>query len=408
MIEATLLILGAFLGVLVDIFFRHNILHFILKVKKIVARALDKPDPITDRPYQLRFGNIVTDYVSLYGTGELPLNFRHLRADFVDEFVRLPKDLDRLRIAKRKELQEKARLQKSNLWNGERFALISYYPTRYGITEEPGISFTFKLTDYAAFLGITLRLDDSGLIQDNAGNLTTIREKYFPNFDVEQPNQYVTHSFGLNLSVITKDNKMLFCQRNAFVAHKKRIYTVPMNEGMQYPQDIDDFGKPSFLKTVYRGLIEELGVNLNDLGYSKYTLDMLNFGMLASDNEYSLLGRVKLPLITEEVEEMYYFSAKDRGLETQNELYAVDYDPYSIIEFVSAHGPWSGRGLAVVYYSMVREWGYRETKFALSRKSFSTKRLFTSIIRDNKKELSENSNNKSFNSVAMLEDLLDI
>jgi serine/threonine protein kinase len=309
---------------------------------------------------RLNFGKLSTDWIGLHGTGETPL--RHLHTELLEEYVSLPDDLDSIRETERKELEQKAQEGRANVWNGERFALTDFYPTRYGRNEEIGITCEFKLTDYAAFRSITHRADQTGLVRDSDGNFTTIRQKYFPVFDIERPNPWLTHSFGINLAVITRDRKLVLTQRNAFVATGKKLFNIPANEGMQYPQDMDEYGKPSFVKAAVRALWEELGVNIKTLGEHRVNIEFLNFGALVQENQYALLGRAKLPLSFQELEEVYFLRAKDRNLETRNQLYAINYLPESIMNFVNSHYPWAHNGLATLYYMMVREWGYEETK----------------------------------------------
>jgi hypothetical protein len=367
MTEVILLVIGAILGVIADIFLRQTILRFVLRIRRLIAKLTKRADPLAGHPDQLRFGNITTEWVSLHGTGELPLLLKHIRTYFVEEYVTLPRDLEVLRDRRRKELAKKVSDTESDIWNGERFALTSFNPTRYGRTEEIGLNFEFKLTDYAAFFAITLKADQLGLVNDDAGNPTTIREKYFPYFDLEKPNPYLTHSFGINLVVITKDHKVILTQRNAFVANKKKFYSIPMNEGMQHPSDLDELGRPSFLKTATRGLWEELGIDPQIVNKEVRNIEFLNFGALARANEYALLGRVKLPIDSRELEQAYHVHAKDKAMETRHELYAVDYIPDVVLEFVNQHSPWTYNALATLYYMMVREWGYWETKRALAK-----------------------------------------
>jgi hypothetical protein len=103
-------------------------------------------------------------------------------------------------------------------------------------------------------------------------------------------------------------------------------------------------------------------VNIKTLGEHRVNIEFLNFGALVQENQYALLGRAKLPLSFQELEEVYFLRAKDRNLETRNQLYAINYLPESIMNFVNSHYPWAHNGLATLYYMMVREWGYEETK----------------------------------------------
>lgn len=361
-------VLGAVLSVVAMIFLYQPLMSFILGGRRKWAKFRKYVDPLAGKPNQLKFRNIITEWVSLHGTGEIPLLHKHLRTEFIKEYVSLPKDLEALRNHCREELEQKKKDVQSDVWNGKRFALVKYGPTRYGTKEKAGLCFAFKLTDYASFIAITSKADEVGQVKDEAGVPTTIRNKYFPYFDLDTPNPYLTHSFGINLVVITKDRKIIFTQRNALVAKKSKYYSIPMNEGMQYPMDLNKDGQPSFLDASKRGLQEELGVEPEILGTDAKAIEFLNFGALAKANEYALLGRVKLPIGSLDLENRYQTHAKDKSLETCHKLYAIDYNPDAILEFVNTHKPWTHNGLATIYFAMVREWGYRETQSALSKR----------------------------------------
>ena len=210
------------------------------------------------------------------------------------------------------------------------------------------------------------------LVIDPAGNPTTIRNKYYTKFDPEVPNKYLSHSFGINLSVISgKDKVITFVQRNAKVAVGKKWFSITMNEGMQYPNDIDENNKPSFIKTAVRGLIEEVGLDIFQIGLKYEDIEFLNFGARFDTNEYAILGSVKVPLTFREIEHAFINSAKDRGHETRHILYPCDFSIPDIVNFVNSHSPWSHHGLATVYYTMVRDWGYWEVKRELSISGFN-------------------------------------
>ncbi len=115
--EIALLVGGAFIGVLFDLWLRPSLRRLGLQIKRRVARLTKQPDPFADRPHQLRFGNTLTDWVSLYGTGEVAINSRYLRTELIDEYVSLPVDLNALRAKARRELTMKEKNIKADVWN---------------------------------------------------------------------------------------------------------------------------------------------------------------------------------------------------------------------------------------------------------------------------------------------------
>ena len=365
--DIALVIIGAILGVIADLLFRQKLLELNLKAKRFIFRRFYKTDPFSGKPSQLRFGNTITGWISLYGTGEHAIENSLLRAELDEQPIELPSDLRRLRDYTKATLQKKVSEGHSNIWNAQRFSLREFEPTRLGSIERLGLWFRFQLTDYAAYYAITSQLDKP-VVFDMAGNLCTIRDKYFPMFDVERPNPYITHSFSIDLVVVTKqDNKVILVKRNNLVARSKNKFTVSVQEGMQYPLDLDEHGRPSFVKTAVRGLWEELGIDLDRINVTSSKIEFLNFGVLANISEYALLGCIKLPIRAYDVEQAYYDLAKDRGLETTNELYAVDFYPAPILEFIANHAPWTHHGIANLFYTMVRYWGYWEVKRTIKK-----------------------------------------
>ena len=179
--------------------------------------------------------------------------------------------------------------------------------------------------------------------------------------------------------ITAKDQKIILVQRNAIVARSKNKFHVSVKEGMQYPLDIDEHGRPSFIKTAKRGLLEELGLDLDGMGVPPNKIEFLNFGVLADISEYALLGCIRLPLSAFDVEQAYFDIAKDRGLETTNKLYAVDFIPADILDFVNNHTPWTHHGIATLYYTMIRYWGYWETRQTIKEKMPESLILFDEI-----------------------------
>lgn len=379
---AIIFLLGAVIGGIVHAFFA-EVFHvwlgsaffrWTLRLRRLWLALFGRYEELIDEPQQLHVGGVRTAWYSLHGTGESPL--RHLTTEFVEEWIELPQDLAAISEATRKELEDRARQGKSDVWNGRRYALIKYTPTRYGETEEEGVHFEFKLTDYAAHYGICLRMDVPGLVMDSTGKRCTIREKYFQELDPLTPNAYLTHAFGVNLLVMSRDNCSIFLQRGPHVTAFANAYHISVNEGMQYPTDLDNRGKPSFYKTATRGLREELGIDLEELGVTAtHVIEFLNFGVVGHRNLYGILGWATLPLTAKQIQQSYYWRAKDRPLETRSTIYAVEFRPDKIVEFINNYRPWVHHGLATVYFAMVRKFGYQVVREQLERRPIAAAAL---------------------------------
>jgi len=367
------IILGAIAGVTADLLFRQKLLKLLLICKRWINIKRGLIDPIALKPAQLvTNGNTKFNWISLLGTGEYLILHKYMKNDLIPEYISLPKDLDEIRKIERNRLEKLEKISNGEIWNGVRYSLTDWEIHHHDkVTEQLGLKCKFLLTDYAAFHSLNSNLDVKNLVNDPAGNPTTIRDKYYSTFNPEVPNKYLCHSFGINLSVLSGvDNFITFVQRNAKVAKGKKWFSIAMNEGMQYPNDLDENNKPSFVKTAIRGLIEELGINISQVGLNEKDIEFLNFGARFDENEYAILGCIKLPLTFREIEHAFINSAKDRGHETRHTLYYCNFTIPDIVNFVNSHSPWSHHGLATVYYTMIRYWGYWEVKKELSISGF--------------------------------------
>jgi hypothetical protein len=255
-------------------------------------------------------GSVVTDWVSLEGTARTPIRPGDITTELVDTFLPLSPDLDALATSRRMELETKAKVN-AKVWNGHRFALIGFNRTRQRPDDEeaPAVHLQFAKTDYATFQAIRNQLDVAGLVRSDLGIPTTIRQKYFSRFDPDHPPRFLCHSLGINFAVVTADGKIAFVRRAA-QTQLGHAYSIPMNEGMQYPADLDIAGRPSPLLTTVRGLWEELGIDCNELNIdANEAVVYFNFGVVASISEYALLGRVRLAIGSEELVDRHRFLA---------------------------------------------------------------------------------------------------
>lgn len=316
-------------------------------------------------PSHLALGGVSIDWVPLAGSGEEPLVTDKLVARLDPRFVDLPPELQDLADRKRDELEGLQRAGDESIWNGKRFSLQAFQPTRDAAEEREGVRFDFRLTDYATYLAITAHMHSEG-VRGRSGKVRTIAQQYY-RFDPAVPVTAVTHSFGVTLAVVTKDisPKLIVLRRGGKVARSKHKFHASVGEGMQYPMDLREDGHPSFLKTVSRGLDEELGIPVCELGDPRRYVQFLNFGVLESISEYGLIGRVLLPAPAALVERWFHDRAKDRDLESTHELFFVGYDLDTVSQFLATHGPWTHHGLAAIYFSLVAEFGYIQTRRSL-------------------------------------------
>jgi len=91
--------------------------------------------------------------------------------------------------------------------------------------------------------------------------LKSLSPKQFVEIVVNPEQRWASTSFGVDLCVITADNKLILFVRSNQVGVGQGLTTIGLSEAMT-KDDVDESKQPSIFSTALRGLQEELGITL--------------------------------------------------------------------------------------------------------------------------------------------------
>ncbi|EIF00706.1 hypothetical protein SacglDRAFT_03860 [Saccharomonospora glauca K62] len=176
--------------------------------------------------------------------------------------------------------RERNRIAESpTAWNEEKLGVAAVHVRRDARYDDPGLLIDFFRTDYATFSVVTNSWAKHVAGSDLAELLPAERLRHvLPG---------LSHSFGVNLTVVTADNQVILTRRSPRISSARSATHISANEGMR----ADDLraGRPDPFRTAWRGIDEELGVDVPE--------DRIVFHSLILDAEryqWALLGHVDL------------------------------------------------------------------------------------------------------------------
>lgn len=136
-------------------------------------------------------------------------------------------------------------------WNEKRLGLSRVIHGRHAEMDIPTYELVFHPTDYAAtrfseeWWQAVMTRDD--ILALDRGDLADV----FPG---------LSHSFGINATVVTEDGYLVLVHRSARISSARRLKHISVNEGMQI-DDLNSTKSPDVEATIKRGLSEELGIS---------------------------------------------------------------------------------------------------------------------------------------------------
>jgi hypothetical protein len=197
----------------------------------------------------------------------------------------------------------------------------------------PSVLLDFDLSEYVAG-----RIVGLAFVANGAKQLLT-SAKMLP---------WASQGFGVNVSLLTADNKVLFAVRGHATASGQGLRHCAMNEGMQ-AADTDADGNPDFLLAIRRGLQEELGID-HDLGITR-----IQSLFVTDTNQWAVSGLVDLRAThwTESQIRLAHATASDRG---EADLFFVDHTAFSIAQALQT-GQWIPHGAVTVALAAIDSLG---------------------------------------------------
>ncbi|MFN8529913.1 MAG: toll/interleukin-1 receptor domain-containing protein [Anaerolineae bacterium] len=177
-------------------------------------------------------GPLTSDWYIVDGNGTDPYLPQNIHTHYIDTPLDLPAEFAARRAHIEERETSRAKIGLQSAWNGGLYYLQSVNVGRHGTEEDPIIDMWFGPTDYFTFLATNALLLD----QEDSDTAALI-ERYFVDADWNTPIRYFSNSFGINLAVITSDQKVILAQRSNNVASRPGAIGVSINEGLSRPID---------------------------------------------------------------------------------------------------------------------------------------------------------------------------
>jgi|GEM_PF-2683030 len=258
---------------------------------------------------------------------------------------------------KRMESEAEERGEDYKYSNGSRYRLLRLSPHNRTLEEERNkVTITFGPSDYFRFLATSRVLDKEFEWPD--GRTISLRDKYLSDVagEPERVVDFLANSFGLNILIVTADNKAIFVQRSENVALRKSMHHISVNEGLRASDGKKLFDQRSATdktplideKAAPRGVLEEMGYALDP---ESERVIWTRLGLDTDGYQYGLLGYVRVKATTQEILSLAQY-AKDLKLETLGAFYAVDFTPEAICEFIISRNPWVAWAIDCLYEAL--------------------------------------------------------
>jgi hypothetical protein len=296
---------------------------------------------IRDTTPHLRIGDLVVeDWTILDGLSPGGIN---VRARIQSEDVELPDDLREIRRSIERDIAEQNRNNLPSPYNGERFAITQIGFHRANDQDETNTCHIgFKYSDYFNFLATSGALES---VLPSTGE--TVRAKYYSNvIPGVIEHDYLYNSFGINLAVVTNDERLVVVRRNAALDMNGGILNSSVNEGISRQLDLAADRNLDFCFTAFRGLMEELGVESDAVR----ELNLTSIGYSDKFCQYGALGHALLSISSDEVAARIALSKDGSfeigrdiategpgGSQARHSVYFIEHTPAALSEFLLEH-----------------------------------------------------------------------
>ena len=171
-------------------------------------------------------------------------------------------------------------------WDGEKLALKFAQQSRTADGREtPIVDLEFGTSKYSAFSII------SSLWKNHFESI--VAESHEP-LDLDQVIPGLSHSFGVNLTLRTADNKLLLTTRSAKTNSGRQFRHIAVNEGLSI-EDRNSSKHPDLFACARRGVKEELGIDLaTDGSNSGAKMSIHTIALDVNRYQWAALGHVDL------------------------------------------------------------------------------------------------------------------
>jgi len=330
------------------------------------------PPPI-QMPFHFHLGPYVLPLVMLDGDGQSVYSPDNIICHYLPIPLGLPPEIEAIKAKIAAEQEEKKVAGEPYMWNGRIYYLQRWARGRTVEDENLELRLWFGPSDYFTYLATNMSLY-SEVDDPETGKKIKLYDKYFADYDWSdpflQPIPLFSNIFGVVVSLVTSDNKLLLVKRSPHTGGRAGVYNIPINESVH--PDLDratNSDAPDMYHTTIRGAMEELNLELDPTEITFYA-----FGV---DSKYSMwnpYAMARTKFTSQEVAQMRGRGAKDKW-ESQA-MFFIDFEIRSILEFVRSTIPyekrhavdtiWSPGALAAVYYVLVHEFGKKRVEAAIA------------------------------------------
>lgn len=266
----------------------------------------------------------------------------------------LPPEFSQMSPGERVELLQQERreiAEDPSRWNESRMGLAALTHGRFEATDTPVYTLVFHPTDYAAtrhtekWWGEVMKRDD----------LVTLGRE-----DLGHIYPGMSHSFGLNATVVTDDGQLILVRRSARISSGRPLTHISVNEGMQL-SDLDASKAPDVVHALLRGVEEELG--LRDVPRDSVLLHSLVLD--ATRYQWALLGHVDLRgtgIRFEDVDRARRAGQATDGWENDR-VYGIPFTPEDVLKALKDRTSWIAHGWVNLVLSSVVAFPARSAEF---------------------------------------------
>lgn len=217
-------------------------------------------------------------------------------------------------------------------WNEKRFGLARIHHGRQADTDRPVYDLVFHSTDFAASRFTEQywaeRRDRDDLLK-------------LPHESFAQVLPGMSHSFGLNATVVTADDHLILVQRSSRTSSDRGARHISVNEGMN-AADVDAYRQPDPVRALLRGLEEELGIH--EVDARQVTLHSLVLD--ATRYQWALLGHVDLSQTGLRAADV--LARRATGLSPDawenSRIFAIPFTPTDVLEALREADQWIAHG----------------------------------------------------------------
>ena len=281
--------------------------------KRGLKKRLDASKSIVTNNGEFRIGRIIDDFVVVEGNGVE--TFAKIATKEIPASVTLPPEAiaEKERITLELRDQENAHFR---LYNGDIYAFTNFRISRTEEDENACIDLEFNHSKYYEFLAV-----------DRLAKDPVFRSKYLAESIRKKKPKYCL-GFGIALTIVTADNKVVIPRRSENVSVWKNKFTISANEALSRVLDKNEKGQPDVYFAAQRAAKEELGVDIPVDAICFYALGFETISL-----QWALLGTVKTDLIAQDIEDSFRTTAKDKF--EHSELRFIDFTPEAVIGFIN-------------------------------------------------------------------------